>query len=383
MNLKKDADIIIDAALRSVMPDEAVAQALKGKCFGSGRLYLVAAGKAAWQMAKAAAGILGDRLQAGVCVTKYGHVQGHIPKILCCEAGHPVPDENSFRGTQAALDLVREVRKEDVIVFLLSGGGSALFEKPFIAGKELSDITSQLLACGADITEMNMIRKRLSAVKGGRFARSCAPAKIYSIVLSDILGDPLDMIASGPAYPDSSTCAQAQAVAEKYGLRLSHRAMELLKVETPKELDNVETVVTGAPPLRLPPPPGQTGGKGLPLVRRGEVDDRGGAAPEGGPAAGGKGVGSNGTAHLQVKMGVAVNKAGEQQLAGAVHHLGIRSGNMGLHLYNFLIFYQDIQFLHTRSGYRRTAMQQCFHRQTLLILQKLGESISYFQRHIQ
>ena len=246
MNLKKDADIIIDAALRSVMPDEAVAQALKGKCFGSGRLYLVAAGKAAWQMAKAAAGILGDRLQAGVCVTKYGHVQGHIPKILCCEAGHPVPDENSFRGTQAALDLVREVRKEDVIVFLLSGGGSALFEKPFIAGKELSDITSQLLACGADITEMNMIRKRLSAVKGGRFARSCAPAKIYSIVLSDILGDPLDMIASGPAYPDSSTCAQAQAVAEKYGLRLSHRAMELLKVETPKELDNVETVVTGS-----------------------------------------------------------------------------------------------------------------------------------------
>ena len=235
--MKKDADIIIDAALRSVMPAEAVAQALKGKCFGSGRLYLVAAGKAAWQMAKAAAGILGDRLQAGVCVTKYGHVQGHIPKILCCEAGHPVPDENSFRGTQAALDLVREVRKEDVIVFLLSGGGSALFEKPFIAGKELSDITSQLLACGADITEINMIRKRLSAVKGGRFARSCAPAKIYSIVLSDILGDPLDMIASGPAYPDSSTCAQAQAVAEKYGLRLSHRAMELLKVETPKELE--------------------------------------------------------------------------------------------------------------------------------------------------
>ena len=82
-------------------------------------------------------------------------------------------------------------------------------------------------------------------------------------------------------------------------------------------------------------------------------------------------------------MGVAVNKTGEQQLAGAVHRLGIRGGNMGLHLYNFLIFYQDIQFLHTRSGYRRTAMQQCFHRQTLLILQKLGESISYFQRHIQ
>ena len=206
---------------------------------------LVAAGKAAWQMARAAVDVLG-RVDGGIVITKYGHVKGAIPGVVCCEAGHPVPDENSFRGTQAALDLVRELKREDTVVFLLSGGGSALFEKPFIAGKELSDITSQLLACGADITEINMIRKRLSAVKGGRFARSCAPAKIYSIVLSDILGDPLDMIASGPAYPDSSTCAQAQAVAEKYGLRLSHRATELLKVETPKELDNVETVVTGS-----------------------------------------------------------------------------------------------------------------------------------------
>ena len=242
---RKDAEQIIRSSLRAVQPDAAVRRALERCHPRGGRTVLVAAGKAAWQMARAAVDVLG-RVDGGIVITKYGHVKGAIPGVVCCEAGHPVPDENSFRGTQAALDLVREVRKEDVIVFLLSGGGSALFEKPFIAGKELSDITSQLLACGADITEMNMIRKRLSAVKGGRFARSCAPAKIYSIVLSDILGDPLDMIASGPAYPDSSTCAQAQAVAEKYGLRLSHRAMELLKVETPKELDNVETVVTGS-----------------------------------------------------------------------------------------------------------------------------------------
>ena len=243
--LRKDAEQIIRSSLRAVQPDAAVRRALERCHPRGGRTVLVGAGKAAWQMARAAVDVLG-RVDGGIVITKYGHVKGAIPGVVCCEAGHPVPDENSFRGTQAALDLVREVRKEDVIVFLLSGGGSALFEKPFIAGKELSDITSQLLACGADITEMNMIRKRLSAVKGGRFARSCAPAKIYSIVLSDILGDPLDMIASGPAYPDSSTCAQAQAVAEKYGLRLSHRAMELLKVETPKELDNVETVVTGS-----------------------------------------------------------------------------------------------------------------------------------------
>lgn len=246
MDMRKDADRIISMVLRKMMPDEAVSQALTGKSFGEGRVYLVAAGKAAWQMAKTAAGILRDRLQAGVCITKYGHVKGSIPKVVCYEAGHPLPDDNSFRGTQAALELVSNLREEDTVVFLLSGGGSALFEKPLISGRELSDVTEQLLACGADITEMNTIRKRLSAVKGGRFAKICAPARIYSIVLSDILGDPLDMIASGPAYPDSSTCEQALAVVEKYRLRLSSQAMELLKEETPKELDHVETVVTGS-----------------------------------------------------------------------------------------------------------------------------------------
>ena len=245
MDLKRDAHIIIEAALEKVMPDEAVSQALTGKRFDRGRVYLVAAGKAAWQMSRAAA-ILGDRLQAGVCVTKYGHVKGPVPKVLCYEAGHPVPDENSFRGTRAALDLVCNLDREDTVVFLLSGGGSALFEKPLTDGRELSDITAQLLACGADITEMNTIRKRLSAVKGGRFAKICAPAKVYGIVLSDILGDPLDMIASGPAYPDSSTCEQALAIVEKYRLRFSSRVMELLKKETPGELDNVETVITGS-----------------------------------------------------------------------------------------------------------------------------------------
>lgn len=246
MDLRKDADIIIEAALRKVMPDEAVARALTGKSFAGGNVYLAAAGKAAWQMAKTAAVILGDRLQSGVCITKYEHVKGDIPKVICYEAGHPIPDENSFRGTQAALDLTSHLKKEDTVIFLLSGGGSALFEKPLISGRELSDITAQLLACGADITEMNIIRKRLSAVKGGRFAQICAPARVYSIVLSDVLGDPLDMIASGPAYPDSSTCEQALAVVEKYRLHLSGQAMNLLKEETPKKLDNVETVITGS-----------------------------------------------------------------------------------------------------------------------------------------
>ncbi|MDO4345657.1 MAG: DUF4147 domain-containing protein [Eubacteriales bacterium] len=246
MGLREDADAVIREAIRRVLPDEAVDRALRDKEFGSGKLYVVAAGKAAWQMAKTAGEILKDRVEAGVAITKYGHVKGKLPRIKCYEAGHPVPDENSFAATQAALDLVSGLKKEDTVIFLLSGGGSALFEKPLISGEELADITGQLLACGADIVEINTIRKRLSAVKGGRFAGICAPARVYSIVLSDILGDPLDMIASGPAYPDASTCAQALAVVGKYKLNISGRALTLLKKETPKLLDNVETVVTGS-----------------------------------------------------------------------------------------------------------------------------------------
>lgn len=244
-SLRSDANIIIEQSIRAVLPDEAVRRALSGRAF-SGRVLLVAAGKAAWQMASAAAAQLGDGLSAGVVVTKYDHVKGDIPHCTCYEAGHPVPDENSFAATQAALDLVKDAGEGDTVLFLLSGGGSALFEKPLVSGEELQNITGQLLACGADIVEMNTLRKRLSAVKGGRFAQLCAPAKVFAVVLSDILGDPLDMIASGPACPDSSTCAQALAVVEKYHLTLSDAAMECLKQETPKQLNNVETQITGS-----------------------------------------------------------------------------------------------------------------------------------------
>lgn len=244
-SLRSDANTIIERSIQAVQPDEAVRRALSGREF-SGRVLLVAAGKAAWQMASAAAAQLGDGLSAGVVVTKYDHVKGDIPHCTCYEAGHPVPDENSFAATQAALDLVKDAGEGDTVLFLLSGGGSALFEKPLVSGEELQNITGQLLACGADIVEMNTLRKRLSVVKGGRFAQLCAPAKVFAVVLSDILGDPLDMIASGPACPDSSTCAQALAVVEKYHLTLSDAAMECLKQETPKQLNNVETQITGS-----------------------------------------------------------------------------------------------------------------------------------------
>ena len=243
--LRAHANAIIESSINAVKPDEAVARALSGKEF-PGRVVLVAAGKAGWQMAKAAHDCLGDRIDAGVVVTKYDHVMGPIANYDCYEAGHPVPDENSFRGTQAALDLVADLQPEDTVLFLLSGGGSALFEKPLVPGAVLQDVTQQLLACGADIVEINTIRKRLSAVKGGRFAQLCAPAQVFSIVLSDILGDPLDMIASGPAYPDTSTCEQAVAIAEKYALKLDDATRELLTKETPKALDNVTTQITGS-----------------------------------------------------------------------------------------------------------------------------------------
>ncbi|MCI9529645.1 MAG: glycerate kinase [Angelakisella sp.] len=245
-SLRQDADEIIQASIRAAMPDSAVRRALQNHTFGPGRLVLTAAGKGGWQMAKAAYELLGDQIQDGVVITKYDHAKGPIGNLRIFEAGHPVPDENSFRATQAAIDLVTGLGPEDTVLFLLSGGGSALFEKPLIPPEELTGLTKQLLACGADIVEMNTVRKRLSAVKGGRYAELCAPARVFSIVLSDIIGDPLDMIASGPAYPDGSTSRQALGIVEKYGLTLSPLAMELLGRETPKALDNVETHITGS-----------------------------------------------------------------------------------------------------------------------------------------
>ena len=243
-SLRMDAEYVLRNSIAAVLPDAAVRRALAGFA-PDGRVLLVAAGKAAWQMAHAALGCLG-RVDGGVVITKYGHAQGELPGVACLEAGHPIPDENGFAATQAALDLVAGAGAGDTVLFLLSGGGSALFEQPLIPGEELQDITRQLLACGADIIAINTIRKRLSAVKGGHFAQACAPARVFQVVLSDILGDPLDMIASGPACPDSATCADALAVAEKYRLRLSPKARALLGQETPKRLDNIETRITGS-----------------------------------------------------------------------------------------------------------------------------------------
>lgn len=245
-NLRRDCDRIVQEAIRRVMPGPAVRRALEGREFGPGRLLLVSVGKAGWSMAHAAWTCLGERLDGGIVITKHGHAQGPIGPLTIREAGHPVPDEDTFSATAEALALTGELKQEDTVLFLLSGGGSALFESPLVPRDELQDVTRQLLASGADIVEMNTVRKRLSGVKGGRFALHCAPARVVAVVLSDVIGDPLDMIASGPAYPDCSTCAEAGEIVRRYGLKLSDRAMALLAQETPKELDNVETCVTGS-----------------------------------------------------------------------------------------------------------------------------------------
>ncbi len=244
--IREDALSIMKSAIMSALPNHAVEEALKKLETKGGKLLLVSLGKAAWQMTATAADVLGDRLNAGVCITKYDHVKGEIPRVVCFEAGHPVPDENSIRATAAAEELVKDLSPEDTVLLLISGGGSALFEDPLISLDELQSLTGKLLACGADITEINTLRKRLSRVKGGKFAALCEPAHVFSIVLSDIIGDPLDMIASGPAYPDSSTSQDALNIIKKYGISVPADVMALLATETPKSCSNVETHITGS-----------------------------------------------------------------------------------------------------------------------------------------
>ena len=245
MELKKEAFAIAREAVAASMPDEAVRRALAELAPAKGKTVAVAVGKAAWPMAQAAARALAGRLDAGYVITKYGHAQGELPGFQVFEAGHPQMDENGVRATRAVLEAVSALAAEDRVLFLLSGGGSALMEAPLLPFAELQDINAQLLACGADIVEINTIRKRLSAVKGGKFARACAPAEVVSIILSDVVGDRADMIASGPACPDTSTAREALEIARKYSLRLSGAAWELLRAEPVRELPNARAMVTG------------------------------------------------------------------------------------------------------------------------------------------
>ncbi|WMJ86257.1 glycerate kinase type-2 family protein [Anaerocolumna sp. MB42-C2] len=245
--IHEDASIIIRNSISDVLPDKAVTAVLKNKKFLN-KVYVVAVGKAAWIMAETAGKILGNQIQKGLIITKYGYSKGDLEGFEILEAGHPVPDNNSLLGTQKAIDMVKGLSKEDEVLFLLSGGGSSLFEMPVqgITLEDIQEVTRKLLSCGADITEINTIRKRLSSVKGGKFAKYCEPARVCSILLSDVIKGKADMIASGPAYPDVSASTDVYGILIKYDLILEDHMIEAIKREIPQEINNVETYVTGS-----------------------------------------------------------------------------------------------------------------------------------------
>ena len=246
MSLREDANYIINETIKSVLPDSAVKKALDNFPECDGKIVLISIGKAAWSMAKAGYEAFKDRISDGVVITKYFHNMGPIGNLKIFEAGHPIPDSNSFNATQEAINCVKDLSEKDIVLFFISGGGSALFEMPLIDENELNRLNNELLSCSANITEINTIRKRFSAVKGGKFARLCEPAQVFSIFLSDVIGDPLDAIASGPAVADSSSVKDALAFAEKYNLTLSEKMKELINIETPKTVTNVKNFITGS-----------------------------------------------------------------------------------------------------------------------------------------
>jgi len=246
MSLRTDAKYIYENAIRESMPDSAVKTALEKFSIPVGKLILVSIGKAGWQMAKSAYEILGEKIDSGIVITKYEHSRGEIGSLEIYEAAHPVPDESGIKATKRALDLTEGLTENDVVLFLVSGGGSALFECVDFPLSDLSMITKQMLGSGASIEEMNTVRKHLSMVKGGRFAEHVYPAKIYAIVLSDVVSSRLDVIASGPAVADSSTASQTWAIIDKYALTLTERQKAIVERETPKKIENAIHEVSGS-----------------------------------------------------------------------------------------------------------------------------------------
>ncbi|WP_448524020.1 glycerate kinase type-2 family protein [Pseudothermotoga sp.] len=242
-SLRQDALTIVEESIQHVLPDNAVKQKLKE--LNLSRVVLVAIGKAAWRMAKAAKEMLGEKVEKGIVITKYKHSEGEIEGLEIYEAGHPIPDENTIKATERAIEIVQGLSEEDTVLFLVSGGGSSLFEKPkgSLTLKQLQSITDQLLKSGANIEEINAVRKHLSEVKGGRFAQRVFPARVVCLILSDVLSNRLDVIASGPAHPDFSTVEDALNVLKKYSIRVDENVLKELKDETPKSLSNVESYI--------------------------------------------------------------------------------------------------------------------------------------------
>ncbi len=205
-----------------------------------GNVYVISIGKAACSMAKAIEEILGNAIKDGIAITKYGYATP-LRKIRVIEAGHPIPDENSLKGALTALEIAKEAKKDDLVIVLISGGGSSVLEKPR-EGLTLEDIkivTRLLLESGASIHEINIVRRHLSEVKGGGLLKALYPAKVVSVVLSDVVGDQLEDIASGPTAVDPTTFKDALNVLEKYGLtnKVPENVVKLIQRGIDGELD--------------------------------------------------------------------------------------------------------------------------------------------------
>jgi hydroxypyruvate reductase len=217
------------------------------------RIYLVGGGKATAPMAKALEGLLGSRITGGTINVKYGFTEA-LDYTEIVEGGHPLPDQNGERGTKKILALLHEATEGDLIFSLISGGGSALLPQPVkgITLEEKQAVTKMLLECGASIDEMNAIRKHISLSKGGQMARAAFPATTINLMLSDVVGDRMDVIASGPFVPDQSTFEEAWSILDKYALleRIPDPVRQHLKKglihvvpETPKGRDPIFSVV--------------------------------------------------------------------------------------------------------------------------------------------
>ncbi len=244
--LREDVLQTINSAVEAVLPENAVKNKLEELNLKD-EIFVLSIGKAGWRMAKSAKDFLKEKVIGGVVITKYQHSLGDIEGFEIYEAGHPVPDENTLKATERALEIVAKLPEDISILFLVSGGGSSLFEKlkDGVSLEELQNITKKLLSCKADITEINALRKRLSLVKGGKFAKLVHPRKIVVLVLSDVLGDRLDSIASGPAYPDSVTNNDILRIIKKYDLNFGENIMNYMFEETPKSVENAEHYLIG------------------------------------------------------------------------------------------------------------------------------------------
>jgi glycerate 2-kinase len=222
--VRKDALAIFRAGLAAADPAGAVARHLSGllKRRGFSRfrdIYVIGTGKAGASMAQAAERVLGKRITAGLINVKDGHVVP-LRRIELNECGHPVPDERGVSGARRIAELAARAGKDDLVICLISGGGSALlpFPAPPITLEEKQAVTRLLLNCGANIHEINAVRKHISAIKGGQLARLAAPATVEALLLSDVIGDDLDVIGSGPTAPDASTFARVAAILRHYGI---------------------------------------------------------------------------------------------------------------------------------------------------------------------